>query len=155
MQIGNFGFLTRMVVMEEGATVPGGNTNRLHGKLAGGRAIASRARGRRTGRRSGGSGVVLGRRMQRRMQRGGVQYVAGGMRRMQLGGNVVTMRLKLRRKEGTCILVVEISAGSAINAMSSATDNDDPWCKIHGGTADKVKSAVAQFTLGVQDGALG
>ena len=89
-----------MVVMEEGATVPGGNTNRLHGKLAGGRAIASWARGRRSGRRSGGGGVVLGRRMQRRMRGGGVQYVAGGMRRMQLGGNVVTMRLKLRRKRG-------------------------------------------------------
>ena len=83
-----------MVVVEEGATVPGRNTNRLHDKFAGGRAIASWARGRR----SGGGGVVLGRRMQRRMRRGGVQYVAGGMRRMQLGGNVVTMRLKLRRK---------------------------------------------------------
>ena len=51
--------------------------------------------------------------------------------------------------------MVKISAGSAIDAISSTTDNDDPWCKIHGEAADKVKSAVTQFTLGVQDGALG
>ena len=58
-------------------------------------------------------------------------------------------------KEDSCITVVEISAGSAINAMSSTTDNDAPWCKIHGGTADKEESEVTQFTMGVQDGALG
>ena len=51
--------------------------------------------------------------------------------------------------------MVEISAGSAINAKSSTTDNDDPWCKIHDGTTGEVMLVVTQFTLGVQDGALG
>ena len=100
MEMGDLGFLACMIVVEEGAAVPGGDTNGLHGEFIGSRAwesvawmvdivIYRRVRGRLCGRRvEGGGGGVGGRRMQRRMRGGGVQYVAGGMRRMQLGSMV-------------------------------------------------------------------
>ena len=108
VEMSDFGLLTYGVVMKKGATVPGGDTNRFGRERVGnrlGRRSGSGARSR-GGRRGGGSrggrrrrvGLGSRRRRMRRIQRGGVQYVAGGMRRMQLGGNVVTMRLKLRRK---------------------------------------------------------
>ena len=55
---------------------------------------------------------------------------------------------------GSCISVVKISAGSAIDATSSTICNDEPWCRIHDDTTGEVM-LVTQFTLGVQDGALG
>ena len=54
-------------------------------------------------------------------------------------------------KEDSCITVDETVSTSA---MTLLIDNDEPWCKIHGGTAS-IRSEETQFTLGVQDGALG
>ena len=41
MEMGNFGFLASMIVVEEGAAVPGGDTNGLHGEFIGSRAWES------------------------------------------------------------------------------------------------------------------
>ena len=42
--MGDFGFLASMIVMEERAAVPGGDTNGLHGEFTGSRAWESVAR---------------------------------------------------------------------------------------------------------------